>query len=861
MFTVAPGEGQKPIGILCDKHFEEMCNPTKYPTGMHGLVTERKTRLTVRKYFNQRLLDADGRFARDIEYLLTAQYAVESKQVADDASIAMRQTQGRLHRGQVPTAGAIRNQQVISDMIQKDYAYRFLKNVRGSPAYFQRVMYDVLGMIRQLGIPTWFLTLSAADMQWPDVIQTIARQYGTVLTDDDVKTMSFEEKSKWLRQNPVTAARHFQYRLNTFFQVFLKSTAHPLGELVDYAIRIEFQARGSPHAHTILWIKDAPRLNIDTDEDVCSFIDQYVKCNIPDDKELSQLVTKVQKHRHLATCRRHGKCRFHYPRPPSPETVIARQSTAATYPEEQAEQAVKALAAVRKVLDDKDTPEDIGMDELLHKADVTSDMYLCGLKICSTGNSVVMQRKPSESWINTYNPDIIRVWKANMDLQYILDPYACVMYIAAYMLKSERSMSELLKQVSKECGGEDIRTQLRRLGSVFLNHREVSAQEAVYRILSLPLKQLSRKVIFVNTAAKEERVSLLKPINQIEDMDEDSEDIYQTSLIDRYAARPDQLNGMCLAEFAANYTTRSEQELPEDTTSDALPTAEDERHGRCESIKLQGDLGHMYKCKREAIIRFHRFNQEKEPSKVYRSKIMLYVPWRNESLDLLSGYRDFRSHYEDKIDDVFENEQKYTQNAIEIDEAIDDLTEHGPPQHAWDQVAAGAAEQEAQAEVEGAEEIKRIEQEDLDANAALIQQQQTTPLQRFAMETNRERIPPDKYRELMRGLNTKQRQAVNFHRRWCKDAVIAMKKGEAIKPYRVFLSGPGGVGKSCHIPYTQRHCEAIAPLRANGTRGCYSVTDSTHRSCSFQYSGDDGALCTPTWHIKLYHPVPHTGQT
>ena len=190
-------------------------------------------------------------------------------------------------------------------------------------------MYDVLGMIRQLGIPTWFLTLSAANMQWPDVIQTIARQYGTILTDEDVQTMSFEDRSKWLRQNPVTAARHFQYRLNTFFQVFLKSSAHPLGELVDYAIRIEFQARGSPHAHTILWIKDAPKLNVDTDEDVCTFIDQYVKCNIPDE-ELAQLVSKVQKHGHSATCRRDGKCHFHYPRPPSPETVIARQSTATT---------------------------------------------------------------------------------------------------------------------------------------------------------------------------------------------------------------------------------------------------------------------------------------------------------------------------------------------------------------------------------------------------------------------------------------------------------------------------------------------------------------------------------------------------
>ena len=161
---------------------------------------------------------------------------------------------------------------------------------------------------------------------------------------------------------------------------------------------------------------------------------------------------------------------------------------------------------MRKVLDDKDTPEDISMNELLLKG-VSCDMYLCGLKNCSTSSSVVMQRKPSESWINTYNPDVIRVWRANMDLQYILDPYACVMYIAAYMLKSECSMGELLKQVSKECGSEQIRTQLRRLESVFLNHREVSAQEAVYRTLSLPLKQMSRKIVLINTAAKEDRVS------------------------------------------------------------------------------------------------------------------------------------------------------------------------------------------------------------------------------------------------------------------------------------------------------------------------------------------------------------------
>ena len=37
IYSVAPAEGQKPIGIPTDEHFEEMCNPTKYPIGVGGL--------------------------------------------------------------------------------------------------------------------------------------------------------------------------------------------------------------------------------------------------------------------------------------------------------------------------------------------------------------------------------------------------------------------------------------------------------------------------------------------------------------------------------------------------------------------------------------------------------------------------------------------------------------------------------------------------------------------------------------------------------------------------------------------------------------------------------------------------------
>ena len=90
IFSIAPGEGSKPIPLLTDKLFEELSNPDKFPSGKGGYAsTQRDTRLTLRKYVNSRLLDQDGRFARDIEYIFGMQYAVEHKQVRDTINIAL----------------------------------------------------------------------------------------------------------------------------------------------------------------------------------------------------------------------------------------------------------------------------------------------------------------------------------------------------------------------------------------------------------------------------------------------------------------------------------------------------------------------------------------------------------------------------------------------------------------------------------------------------------------------------------------------------------------------------------------------------------------------------------------------------
>ena len=75
-------------------------------------------------------------------------------------------------------------------------------------------------------------------------------------------------------------------------------------------------------------------------------------------------------------------------------------------------------------------------------------------------------------------------WQANIDFQFVLNAYAYVMYVASYIMKTERSMGEILKRVTAEARTDELRTQLRKVGSAFLTHREVNAQEAVYRILS-----------------------------------------------------------------------------------------------------------------------------------------------------------------------------------------------------------------------------------------------------------------------------------------------------------------------------------------------------------------------------------------
>ena len=149
---------------------------------------------------------------------------------------------------------------------------------------------------------------------------------------------------------------------------------------------------------------------------------------------------------------------------------------------------------------------------------------------------------------------------------------------------------------------------------------------------------------------------------------------------------------------------------------------------------------------------------------------------------------------------ILGNERKYSTNASLIHEAMRPLMRgtRSPP------------EQHTRAQAKGEWVERTLDQADLDAKAQLHQQHSNTSTL-YCSDTPHKQT--ESYSRQIsteprgRGLNPKQRQVVASHR---KDAIIAMRKGEPVKPYRVFLS-PGGVGKSHVISLV--HNDTIKLLR------------------------------------------------
>ncbi|CAG4975814.1 unnamed protein product [Parnassius apollo] len=181
-----------------------------------------------------------------------------------------------------------------------DNMHLTMRNIRGSASYWQKCCSELIAMVRTLGPPTWFLTFSCNDLNWPDMIKALLIADGRDI--DDVDRLSFPERLNLVQKHPVVLARQFTVRVNALMR-FLKRNKDCLGGLIeDFWYRVEFQNRGSPHLHMLVWCSNVP--NFTTPEGV-AVIERVVSCSLtPNDLVLRKLVEDLQIHKHTATCKK-----------------------------------------------------------------------------------------------------------------------------------------------------------------------------------------------------------------------------------------------------------------------------------------------------------------------------------------------------------------------------------------------------------------------------------------------------------------------------------------------------------------------------------------------------------------------------
>lgn len=231
-----------------------------------------------------------------------------------------------------------------------------------------------------------------------------------------------------------------------------------------------------------------------------------------DDNDLYDIVKAVHMHNksHTKSCRKNSTTgRFNFPRPPLFKTFIAKlsedknnmeiQKKATAMPtiaeidklckEVTGRQPKQIVKDVWNVINSLEHAEESSVNDILTLCDISYSLFIDSLKAITKRNCIYHKKALSDIWVNNYSPTLLKARNANMDIQYVMDSYSCIAYILSYISKAEAEVGELLAAAQKEAreGNKDAATAMKEISHVYIQNREVSAQEAVYRICSMHL--------------------------------------------------------------------------------------------------------------------------------------------------------------------------------------------------------------------------------------------------------------------------------------------------------------------------------------------------------------------------------------
>ncbi|XP_066925712.1 uncharacterized protein [Clytia hemisphaerica] len=828
ILSLAPGQGKKPISVLHDENCEMLAHPHLFPKGKFGYKVERDVKLSPSKYFNQRLLNYTQKFASDPDYIFFANFVTQQVSLTNQINVAMRKVAGsNLNAGMLSQ----NFKETVRQFIANDKAFAFMSTVKGTPAYWKKFQQEVLAMVKQLGPPTFFQTLSCADLRWNELISIIYKLKGQNVTDEFIKNLSYNERCDLLNSNPVLVARHFQYRVEVFFKTIVLDG--PLGKTTFYAIRVEFQVRGSPHIHSFLWILNAPVLTKETKDEYIMFIDKIIKVYLPsveEDPELFNLVKTYQLHRHSKTCRKYKNtpCRFYFGKFFSEKTIVS-EPLPQELPHEEREAILalrkEVLTKVRTYINENLNPDKRNffnpdgenfnpvptINEVLAELDIPKEDYEYALSVSEDEDfHIYLKRNTNACFVNNYFTEGLKAWQANLDIQPVFNYYKAATYMCAYLSKTEDEISHAMTQAVKDAfeNGGDKYEQMKSVAHAYVSKREVSVQEAVY--LSMPqlwLRKLYPGVTFANTNVPEKRFRMCLSEDEINELPEDSTSIFKSNMLDRYCDRPRERTGpnkpiaeMCYAEFLRFYSVIykecSENDCQPNELDDNLIESNHLSSNYPKIVKLCSMKGKL-KCRKvPLVLRLHQPNRNKYPEDYAHHLLMLYLPFFDENELLSQEHNNYTAKLLEPgvIERIERNRALIQPYAGLVDDALEryrnDLILN---MNDFEQQENDETNAELQSRANNNEESDDENNNDTTHARASI------PMESIL-------LPDNEVNARIRSLNHQQREVFDVVHKWGRDFVknLSSKVPKCIEPFHIFLTGGGGVGKS-HLLTTIYH--------------------------------------------------------
>ena len=205
-------------------------------------------------------------------------------------------------------------------------------------------------------------------------------------------------------------------------------------------------------------------------------------------------------------------------------------------------------------------------DEIEEDRKIRNENYEKALSLSSKGYTVWIKRDIDEININNYNPEWIKAWNSNMDIQPCEDYFAVITYVTDYYMKDESGTVGVMKEVLQNSPDESLRKKMQLVKNAFLTSRQAGESEVYYKLLpQLHLSQSNIGAIFLPTGFKKNRSRFLKEISE-EAKYNYNEDLIITvegkdgkfyiekiSLMDKWFCRPMCLEKLSYAHFGKMY--------------------------------------------------------------------------------------------------------------------------------------------------------------------------------------------------------------------------------------------------------------------------------------------------------------------